>query len=48
MSEDAERLAYYRKVEGFLAATIRPHLVAMQASEEGLPDHLQKVCPMLF
>ncbi|EIE19938.1 hypothetical protein COCSUDRAFT_44339 [Coccomyxa subellipsoidea C-169] len=47
VSEDTERLAYYRKLEGFLAATIRPHLVAMQASEEGLPDHLQKVLKLV-
>lgn len=47
VSEDTERLAYYRKLEGFLAATVRPHLVAMQASEDGLPDHLQKARPSL-
>lgn len=42
---DKERLGYYRKLEGFIAATIKPHLLAMQASEGGLPDHLQKVRP---
>ncbi|KAK9916399.1 hypothetical protein WJX75_002178 [Coccomyxa subellipsoidea] len=47
VSEDTERLAYYRKLEGFLAATVRPHLVAMQTSEEGLPDHLQKVLELV-
>ena len=43
VSEDRVRLDYYRKVEAFMAATIKPHLLAMQDSEEGLPDHLQKV-----
>lgn len=42
VSGDKERLDYYRKLEGFIAATIKPHL---QASEGGLPDHLQKVRP---
>lgn len=45
VSGDKERLDYYRKLEGFIAATIKPHLLAMQASEGGLPDHLQKVRP---
>ena len=43
VNDDMERLQYHRHLEAYMVAKIRPHLLALQDSEAGLPSHLQKV-----
>ena len=45
---DAQRLAYYKQVRGYIKARVEPAIEAVRASSEEFPDHLKKVCGFSF
>ncbi len=40
---DAQRLAYYKQVRGYIKARVEPAIEAVRASSEEFPEHLKKV-----
>ena len=45
---DAQRLAYYKQVCGYIKARVEPAIEAVRASSEEFPEHLKKVCGFSF
>jgi fatty acid synthase len=45
--QDKNRLCYYKQICGYIKARVEPAILALkESSPDGLPDHLQKVCPL--
>ena len=40
---DAQRLAYYKQIRGYIKARVQPAIEAVKASVEDFPQHLEKV-----
>jgi hypothetical protein len=45
---DAARLAYYKQIRGYIRAKVAPAIEALRARDEGIPEHLTKVCSRVF
>ena len=44
LDKDANRLAYYKQIRGYIKSLVEPAIVAHgAASADGMPQHLQKV-----